>query len=111
MHSYSGVRVLFRRTCCLLLRLAHSRIFAAFDARKAALTSRLSVPLACGSVLRSQRGAQRGKHLRTRTGAEPTTDPGDPFTTRACPAAVRSAEAMVAEFAVRGYDVSNVQPR
>jgi Dynamin family len=27
----------------------------------------------------------------------------DPFTTRACRAAVRSAEAMVAEFAVRGY--------
>ena len=32
----------------------------------------------------------------------------DPFTTRACRAAVRSAEAMVADFAARGYDV---QPR
>ena len=29
----------------------------------------------------------------------------DPFTTRACRAAVRSAEAMVADFAARGYDV------
>jgi replication fork clamp-binding protein CrfC len=35
----------------------------------------------------------------------------DPFTTRACRAAVRSAEAMVADFAARGYDVSNVPPR
>jgi replication fork clamp-binding protein CrfC len=35
----------------------------------------------------------------------------DPFTTRACRAAVRSAEAMVADFAARGYDRSNVQPR
>lgn len=35
----------------------------------------------------------------------------DPFTTRACRAAVRSAEAMVADFAARGYDMSNVQPR
>ena len=34
----------------------------------------------------------------------------DPFTTRACRAAVRSAEAMVAEFSARGYDTSNVQP-
>ncbi|SPM38998.1 isoniazid-inducible protein iniC, partial [Mycobacterium numidiamassiliense] len=34
----------------------------------------------------------------------------DPFTTRACRAAVRSAEAMVADFAAHGYDV-NVQPR
>ncbi len=32
----------------------------------------------------------------------------DPFTTKACRAAVRSAEAMVADFAARGYDV---QPR
>jgi replication fork clamp-binding protein CrfC len=31
----------------------------------------------------------------------------DPFTTRACRAAVRSAEAMVADFAARGYDASN----
>jgi hypothetical protein len=31
-------------------------------------------------------------------------------TTRACRAAVRSAEAMVAEFSARGYDASNVQP-
>ncbi|HET7074323.1 MAG TPA: isoniazid-induced dynamin-like GTPase IniC [Mycobacterium sp.] len=35
----------------------------------------------------------------------------DPFTTRVCRAAVRSAEAMVADFAARGYDMSNVQPR
>jgi replication fork clamp-binding protein CrfC len=35
----------------------------------------------------------------------------DPFTTRACRAAVRSAEAMVADFAARGYDRPNVQPR
>lgn len=35
----------------------------------------------------------------------------DPFTTRACRAAVRSAEAIVADFAARGYDVSNIQPR
>jgi replication fork clamp-binding protein CrfC len=35
----------------------------------------------------------------------------DPFTTRACRAAVRSAEAMVADFAARGYDMSNVPPR
>jgi len=35
----------------------------------------------------------------------------DPFTTRACRAAVRSAEALVAEFAASGYDMSNVQPR
>src|SRR5277367_1740085 len=35
----------------------------------------------------------------------------DPFTTRACRAAVRSAEAMVADFAARGYDKPNVQPR
>jgi hypothetical protein len=34
----------------------------------------------------------------------------DPFTTRACRAAVRSAEAMVADFAARGYDF-NAQPR
>jgi replication fork clamp-binding protein CrfC len=34
----------------------------------------------------------------------------DPFTTRACRAAVRSAEAMVAEFAARGYDASKGQP-
>ena len=34
----------------------------------------------------------------------------DPFTTRACRAAVRSAEAMVAEFAARGYDASRGQP-
>jgi replication fork clamp-binding protein CrfC len=33
----------------------------------------------------------------------------DPFTTRACRAAVRSAEAMVAEFAAHGYDASNLQ--
>jgi hypothetical protein len=51
--------------------------------------------LACGSVLRDQHGAQLN----------------DPFTTRACRAAVRSAEAMVADFAARGYDVSNAQPR
>ncbi|BBZ49814.1 isoniazid-induced protein IniC [Mycobacterium heidelbergense] len=35
----------------------------------------------------------------------------DPFTTQACRAAVRSAEAMVADFAARGYDMSNVRPR
>jgi replication fork clamp-binding protein CrfC len=35
----------------------------------------------------------------------------DPFTTKACRAAVRSAEAMVADFAARGYDMSDVQPR
>jgi replication fork clamp-binding protein CrfC len=35
----------------------------------------------------------------------------DPFTTRACRAAVRSAEAMVADFAARGYGMSNVPPR
>src|ERR1700754_1837812 len=35
----------------------------------------------------------------------------DPFTTKACRAAVRSAEAMVADFAARGYDMSAVQPR
>jgi hypothetical protein len=35
----------------------------------------------------------------------------DPFTTRACRAAVRSAEALVADFAARGYDMSNIQPR
>jgi replication fork clamp-binding protein CrfC len=35
----------------------------------------------------------------------------DPFTTRACRAAVRSAEAMVADFAARGYDRPNVQSR
>jgi replication fork clamp-binding protein CrfC len=35
----------------------------------------------------------------------------DPFTTRACRAAVRSAEAMVADFAARGYDMPNVPPR
>jgi DNA-binding transcriptional regulator YbjK len=29
----------------------------------------------------------------------------DPFTTRACRAAVRSAEAMVADFAAHGYDI------
>ncbi|HTY35448.1 hypothetical protein, partial [Mycobacterium sp.] len=34
----------------------------------------------------------------------------DPFTTRACRAAVRSAEAMVADFAARGYDASDVRP-
>jgi hypothetical protein len=34
----------------------------------------------------------------------------DPFTTRACRAAVRSAEAMVADFAAHGYDI-NAQPR
>jgi replication fork clamp-binding protein CrfC len=34
----------------------------------------------------------------------------DPFTTRACRAAVRSAEAMVADFAARGYDASNAPP-
>ncbi|SPM33219.1 isoniazid inducible protein IniC, partial [Mycobacterium rhizamassiliense] len=34
----------------------------------------------------------------------------DPFTTRACRAAVRSAEAMVADFAARGYDF-NAPPR
>jgi replication fork clamp-binding protein CrfC len=34
----------------------------------------------------------------------------DPFTTRACRAAVRSAEAMVADFAARGYDRPNIQP-
>jgi replication fork clamp-binding protein CrfC len=33
----------------------------------------------------------------------------DPFTTRACRAAVRSAEAMVADFAVRGYDASDAR--
>jgi hypothetical protein len=53
MHSYFGT------LCCLLLRPAHSDIFAAFDARKAALTCRSSVPLACGSArLGSQHGAQ-----------------------------------------------------
>ena len=35
----------------------------------------------------------------------------DPFTTRACRAAVRSAEAMVADFAARGNDRPNVGPR
>ena len=35
----------------------------------------------------------------------------DPFTTRACRAAVRSAEAMVADFAAHGYDMSNLEPR
>jgi replication fork clamp-binding protein CrfC len=35
----------------------------------------------------------------------------DPFTTKACRAAVRSAEAMVADFAARGYDMSDVQSR
>jgi replication fork clamp-binding protein CrfC len=35
----------------------------------------------------------------------------DPFTTRACRAAVRSAEAMVADFAALGYGRPNVQPR
>ncbi len=35
----------------------------------------------------------------------------DPFTTKACRAAVRSAEAMVADFAAHGYDMSNVQPQ
>ena len=34
----------------------------------------------------------------------------DPFTTRACRAAVRSAEAMLAEFSARGYDRPNVEP-
>ncbi|OBA61205.1 hypothetical protein A5647_11450 [Mycobacterium sp. 1100029.7] len=29
----------------------------------------------------------------------------DPFTTKACRAAVRSAEAMVADFAAHGYDI------
>jgi hypothetical protein len=33
----------------------------------------------------------------------------DPFTTRACRAAVRSAEAMVADFAARGYDASDAR--
>src|SRR5262249_44414167 len=37
--------------------------------------------------------------------------PNDPFTTKACRAAVRSAEAMVADFAARGYDRPNAQPR
>ncbi|MGA7049709.1 MAG: isoniazid-induced dynamin-like GTPase IniC [Mycobacterium sp.] len=35
----------------------------------------------------------------------------DPFTTRACRAAVRSAEAMVADFAARGNDRTDIQPR
>jgi hypothetical protein len=71
MRSYSGVLY-------CLLRLAHSDIFAAFDARKAALTCRSPMPLACGSaLLGSQHGAQHGQHLRTRTSAEPTTDAGD----------------------------------
>jgi replication fork clamp-binding protein CrfC len=34
----------------------------------------------------------------------------DPFTTRACRAAVRSAEAMVADFAARGYDAPDARP-
>jgi hypothetical protein len=35
----------------------------------------------------------------------------DPLTTRACRAAVRSAEAMVADFAAHGYDMSHLEPR
>ena len=34
----------------------------------------------------------------------------DPFTTKACRAAMRSAEAMVADFAARGYDASDSRP-
>jgi hypothetical protein len=55
-----------------------------------------------------------GPPRRVRCGATPAPRAehplSDPFTTRACRAAVRSAEGMVAEFSARGYDASNVQP-
>src|ERR1700742_1097053 len=59
------------------LQLAHSDIHAGLNARKAALTCRSPTRLACGSVRRSQHGAQHGQHLRPRTRAQSAADAGN----------------------------------
>lgn len=62
----------------------------------------MSGPPRTGPARRVRRGAAL---------APPAEHPlNDPFTARACRAAVRSAEAMVADYAAHGYDI-NVQPR